>query len=455
MALRWLAGLPGRGRLDLRRGGLPHRLAAGVVDQVVIAVANAANPLLAVALFSKPRAGVMLLAIAIGYAVIGLNRAFVGEVLLALTARTEGQRRDRLVGDGLTTALAFAVTAAAILTVAWAADPPGGRIDLHDLIWVALVVPLLLLHDTARYTYLAQGIQSRALAIDLVFVATQAGAVIATVLAGWMSAVALIGSWGLGAAAGFALFALRTGRRPWRGDPRRWIRQTRFLAGWFTATAVIGQFQVLAVNFLIVGRLDKSALAEFRLAQTALLQPVQNFNQALTSLLVPRLSRLAGLAAQGGPERTPPAGVASALHRQVRKAALALAGLSAVMLAIGVPVAGYVLSRIPSFGDTRELVLPMLVQAGIYLVQVPFTAALRGMHQGRLQFIQYAVFTTASLTSLVLGAQRWGLVGAAGGLTTGAAIGFLATLVCYAVALRRLRGGRTEHWTTDQELTSA
>jgi O-antigen/teichoic acid export membrane protein len=439
-------------------------LAAGVVDQVVIAVANAANPLLAVALFSKSRAGVMLLAIAIGYAVIGLNRAFVGEVLLALTARTEGQRRDRLVADGLTTALAFAITAAVILTVAWAADPPGGRIDLRDLIWVALVVPFLLLHDTARYTYLAQGAQSRALLIDLVFVAAQACAVIGIVLAGRMSPVALIGSWGLGAAAGFALFALRTGSRPWRGDPRRWITQTRFLAGWFTATAVIGQFQVLAVNFLIVGRLDKSALAEFRLAQTALLQPVQNFNQALTSLLVPRLSRLAGLAAQGDPDEAasraakssePAAGVASALHRQVRIAGLALAGLSVVMVAIGVPVAGYILSRIPHFGDTRVLALPILIQAGIYLVQVPFTAALRGMHQGRLQFIQYAIFTTASLTSLVLGAQRWGLVGAAGGLTAGAAIGFVATIVCYAVALRRLRRGRTEHWTTDQELTPA
>src|SRR5207244_8702888 len=166
----------------LRRGGLPHRLAAGVADQVVIAAANAANPLLAVALFSKPRAGVMLLAIAIGYAVIGLNRAFVGAVLLALTARTGGQRRDRLVADGLSTALAFAITAAVILTVAWAADSHGGRIDLRDLIWVALVVPLLLLHDTARYTYLAEGAQPRALLIDLVFVATQACGVTALVL---------------------------------------------------------------------------------------------------------------------------------------------------------------------------------------------------------------------------------------------------------------------------------
>ena len=70
-----------------------------------MATANAGNTLLALTLLLPKRAGVMVLSLGLGDLVIGVSRAFVGDVLLALASRYDGERRARLVRNGLTTAL--------------------------------------------------------------------------------------------------------------------------------------------------------------------------------------------------------------------------------------------------------------------------------------------------------------------------------------------------------------
>jgi O-antigen/teichoic acid export membrane protein len=289
------------------------------------------------------------------------------------------------------------------------------------------------------------------------------------------------------------VFCLRTGHLPWRGDPRVWFGQTRFLSGWFTATAVIAQAHGLAINFLLVGRLSRGALAGFKLAQTTMLQPIQNVNQALISLLVPRMSRSAGAAAAeetaSGPAgpggRAAPAdlavdplaapadlasdplarsgdlapgdlvarGAAAArtLRREVRRLALVFTALATVLVLVGAPVGHYVLSRVPRFADVAALALPVLLQGGLYLIQAPFTAALRGMHRAKRHLIQYSVYSVASLVGLVAGADLGGLAGATWGLTVGAAVGLVASVVLYATAVRRLGDPHSERWVTELE----
>src|SRR5205814_1710378 len=78
--------------------------------------------------------------------------------------------------------------------------------------------------------------------------------------------------------------------------------------------------------------------------------------------------------------------------------------LGAVLVAVVVPVARTVLVRLPKFADIAPLALPIAIQPAIYLVQLPFAAALRGMHRARLLFFQYLAFTGTSLTGLVIGA---------------------------------------------------
>jgi O-antigen/teichoic acid export membrane protein len=402
-----------------------RRFGAGLADQVVVAAANAGNSLLALLLLPNPsRAGVLVLALAVGYATVSLNRAFVGEVLLALAPRLDPDARQRLIRDGLAAALAVGVLGAVVLGAGWALSGAGSAVDLRDLGWIALVLPVVLLQDTARYSLLAQARQQQALINDLGLVAVQGAAVLALVLTGRVTAGGLVLCWGLGALAGYLGYVLRGGHLAWRGNPRRWPTQTRQLAGWFTATAVIGQLHTLAVTFGIGLALSTGAVALFRLVQVTVLQPVQNFNQALTSLLVPRLSRAAATA----PDR---------VRHEIRWVTLALAGLAAALVAVGGLIAQLVLPHIPKYADAAPLAWPVLLQGAIYMLQAPYTAALRGMHRGPLQFVQYIVFAVASLAGLLTGAATGELLPAAWGLAAGSAIGFATALGLYFYALRR------------------
>ncbi|GAA5182375.1 hypothetical protein GCM10023322_19230 [Rugosimonospora acidiphila] len=419
-----------------------RRVAAGLSDQAIIACANAANTILALALLTRARAGAMVLSLGLAYLVLTLNRAFVGEVLIVLAARLDEQRRARLMRNGLAMAVTFGVVAVAVLLVIWVLRPRSGNIDLQDLVWLAPFLPVILLHDTGRAGYLAVREQGSCLLIDLVWVTIQAAAMTGFLLAGHRSAGAIFVSWGLGALAGALVFLARTGQRPWRGDPRQWISETRHLSGWFTATQIVGQIQVQAISFLVSGRLSQRDLSGLRGGQTALIQPVQNFIQAVQSLIVPRLSRLAGDASRRPAREGRTA--AERMRHQTALLAVAFVGLAVLMVVTVAPLSAFVLARLSKFADIAPLALPLCVQAGIYLVELPFAAALRGMHRARLLFFRYVVYTAASLAGLIAGGDADGLHGAVWGLTGGAAVSLLTMIAFYRYALHRLVGSATD-----------
>ncbi|MBN1173485.1 MAG: hypothetical protein JXA67_15035 [Micromonosporaceae bacterium] len=408
---------------------------AGLADQGVMGLANAGNTLLAAILLPRARASDLLLAAAVAYFAIGLNRAFVGDVLLALASRYDDDRRERLVRDGLCSAMGLGLLGMLAFAGVWAFFPPAGPIDLRDLIWLAPFLPMILLHDTGRYAYLSAQAPVRALSIDLVWITTQATIIIISVIVFGPSAPGLLIAWGGGASVGFSAFLFRERVAIWRGDPRRWLAQTRQLAGWFTATAVIAQTQTLAIGFL-TGGLSKTALSGLRTAQATLLQPVQNVQLAVQGLLVPRLSRLVSeIESSAGEGRDPALG---RFRHTVRTTALVFTGLGAAVVVVLWSVANLVLTRVDKFMDIVPLALPISLQAGIYLAQVPFTAALRGMHEAPLLFTQYALFTTVSLTGFVTGARMGDLTGAVWGLVTGSAVGLMVMVALYSVSTRRL-----------------
>jgi heme/copper-type cytochrome/quinol oxidase subunit 2 len=413
-----------------------RRVVTGLVDQALIAGANAANTILALALLSRERAGAMVLSLGLAYLVLTLNRAFVGDVLVVLTARLDAERRARLLRNGLAAAVTFGAVAVVVLLVIWVFRPRTGNIDLQDLVWVAPFLPVILLHDTGRSGYLAVRAQGSCLVIDLVWVSTQVLVITGFLLAGHRSAGMIFVSWGVGALAGALVFLFRTRQWPWRGDPRRWVSETRHLSGWFTATQIVGQIQVQAISFLVSGRLSQRDLSGLRGGQTALIQPVQNFIMAVQSLIVPRLSRLAG-DANRQPEDAGRSAAAT-MRRQTRLLALALAGLAVVLVLTVVPLSEFVLDRLSKFADIAPLALPLGVQSGIYLVELPFGAALRGMHRAGLLFVRYVIYTTASLAGLVIGGDTDGLHGAVWGLTAGAAVSLATMFAFYRYALRQL-----------------
>ncbi|MFF5231082.1 hypothetical protein [Dactylosporangium sp. NPDC000521] len=405
---------------------------AGLLDQVVIATANAANTLLGGILLPKDQFGALALALSVGYFSMYLNRAFVGDVLLALASRFDGEHRGRLIRNGLTTALCSGVTTMIVFTVLWLAWPHDGNIDLDELIWLVPFMVPLMLHDTARCDYLADRRPDKALGIDLVWAGTQGVVIVLMILTGNESPGGFLAAWGIGATAGATVYLLRGRTLPWRGNPKAWLAETRHLSGWFTATAIVAQVQVLSISFLVAGKLSKIELGNLRFVQTVQLQPVQNLVAAIQGLLVPRASRAAADAAKPGAEG---AEAAATLRRQTRQLALAFAVLGTLMVVIVWPLVSWVLTATDKFAEAAPLALPIALQGAVYLLQVPFTAAMRGMHRARMLFVQYVVFATVSLTGLSVGASQ-GLQGAAWGLLTGSTTGLICMVVLYGYALK-------------------
>jgi O-antigen/teichoic acid export membrane protein len=409
---------------------------AGLLDQLVIAVANAGNTLLGpILLDDRARAGLMLLALGVGYFAMYINRAFVGDVLIAMASRYDGERRDRLVRNGLTTAAVAGLAGGVLFLLIWAVWPRGGDVDLLDLIWLAPFLPAIMLHDTARCTYLARRQPEKALTIDLVWAGTQAVIVTAMILLDSYTPGGLLMAWGIGAVAGATIFHLRERQRPWRGDPRQWLAETRHLSGWFTATAVVGQVQVQAVSFLVGYRLTAAEIAGLRFVQTIQMQPVQNLITAVQGLIVPRASVHAADAAKPGLTGQE---AAAALRRQTRLLALGFTLLGLLMVLVVWPIVSYALSQSQKWADVAPLALPIALQGMMYMIQVPFTAAIRGMHRAKLLFAQYVVFSAVSLTGLVIGAQVGGLLGAVWGLFAGTTTGLLCMIAMYWHAVRHL-----------------
>ncbi|GIJ51502.1 hypothetical protein Val02_83880 [Virgisporangium aliadipatigenens] len=407
---------------------MKRRLSVGLVDQAVIALANAANPILAAALLDRRAAGIMLFAVVFAYFANGLGRAFVCEVLLTLAPRLDGEERRTLVRDGAATALCYGVLASLVLVGLWAT----GIDSLRDLVWAAPAVPLILLQDTGRHTALADGKPARALVIDATWVGTQAALIAVLVVADAVRGATLLLAWGTGASVAAGLWLLRDRVNPLRGTPRGWITRTRHLAGWFTATALVGQTHTLVIATSVVNFLDPVALAILRLAQTGVLQPVQNLVTAMNSMLVPRASRLAA------------AGDAQGLRRQTFRMAGGLGALGVVIAVIAALSARPFLElALPKYVDAATLAVPIAIQATIYLLQVPFTAALRGMHRPKSLLVQYLIFSAVSLTGLVLGAWLGGLRAAVWGLAFGSAFGLGVMIAQYLLAERALRAGAT------------
>jgi O-antigen/teichoic acid export membrane protein len=194
----------------------------------------------------------------------------------------------------------------------------------------------------------------------------------------------------------------------------------------------VAQLQVLSISFLVAGKLSKIDLGNLRFVQTVQLQPVQNLVAAIQGLLVPRASRAAADAAKPGAEG---AEAAATLRRQTRQLAIAFAVLGTLMVVVVWPLVSWVLTTTDKFAEAAPLALPIALQGAVYLLQVPFTAAMRGMHRARMLFVQYVVFATVSLTGLSIGASQ-GLQGAAWGLLTGSATGLVCMVILYGYALK-------------------
>lgn len=395
-----------------------RRAVAAVADQAISSGTNFLTSLIAMWLLGPRQFGGLTLALALGYLVLGVARAVIGDPLLAHASAQTDEDRHRMVRDATTTALLLGVVAA--LVVAGFGMLTGPR----ELFWVAPWLVPLLVQDAGRYAALSARHPQGALVLDGVWAGAQAAALVAFWAAGWVSTGMLLAAWGIGAVAGAAWFVAFDGINPLAGRPAAWLAESRHLSGWFTPTALLAQTQYNVVIFLIAALLGKAATGGLRAMQMLVLQPVQTFLLAMTSLLVPRYARQAA------------AGAYAEVRATTQWLTRLLAGAAVLVLA-GIPIGHLLVDHL--FTDYRKylpLLLPIALQTGFYLLTTPFTAALRGMQRGKAVFVTQVVFFAATIPAVVAGALAFGLSGAAWGLLVGAAAQLTAATWQYRTALR-------------------
>lgn len=402
------------------------RALAGIIDQGVSSGTNFLTVLIPGLLFGPEDAGTLVLALSLGYIALGVQRAMVGDPLLAYASAFEEDERRTLVRDATTTALGLGVLAGLIGVIAWST----GSALTADMIWLAPWLPAVLVQDAGRYAFLAARRPDRALILDVVWALAQAAAVVVVLLTGHRTHGAFAAAWGIGALAGAIAYVVISGVNPLRGRPLEWFRKAGHLSGWFTVTAVLAQTQYYLILFVVAIVLDRAATGGLRYMQLLVLQPVQVVLLAAISLLVPRAARLAAT------------GDAGALAHSTGRLAR-LFGPAALLVLVAIPLRHVAVELIfPRFASFAGVLVPVACSAALYTIQTPFTTALRGMQRARALFVVQILFTVTTVPAALAGAVLGGAVGAAWGLLAGAVVQLAALLVNYRAGLIQLRAGR-------------
>jgi len=400
--------------------GTRGRALAGLADQGFAAAANAVNALVAGVLLGPAAYGRYVAAIGVAFITLAVARAFTGEVLLTYTARADGGDYRNQVRDAAATSLSIGGVAVVVSAGIWLL----GFELMSDLAWLLPFLPAALLADAGRYALLSHLRPQRSMMITGAALLTQLGMVVALVANDAVTPAWLLVAWGTGTTvgAGIALGLLRF--NPLRGRPRRWFAATRHLSTWFTGSAVLSQTQNWVALYFVGGYLGHAELGGLRMLQMLVLMPVQNFIWAVSGLIVPGYSKLA---AAGGFGR---------IRRRTRNLVLVFIAIAILVLAL-VPLGEWLFLRLlPAYREFGVLMWPIAMQAGLYLVQSPLNAALRGMQQARSAFLQYVMFVAVLLPASLIGAIAGGVLGAAYGMVVGAIVGLLAAYFFYRRALR-------------------
>ncbi|MDL5159145.1 hypothetical protein [Actinomycetospora termitidis] len=418
-------------------GGISRgRAVVGVADQLVSSASNYLTAFVASAVLLPGEFGAFVAAYAVVTVLCAAGRAVIGEPLLAHLPTVGAARRPSLGSSALTGSAVLGLAGLAVCVVgglAW-----DGAVG-DALLALALWVPGALVVDAGRHVLLARSDTGRALAVDVVWLVAQGVVLLAAFLTtGRFSLGSVAAAWGVGALVALVVLLAVSAEARRIVDPRPWFAESRYLAGWFTLTSVLGQAQVYLVLLLAGAVLVADDVAGLRAVQLLVFQPPVTFLAALLVLATPVMARLAV------------AGDRAGLRRARRTALAATAVLSAVLLA-AIPLRDVLMGLLfPQYLGYTGLVAPIVLQTALAAFAVPFLAQVRGERRGGALFGLQVV----TAVGMLVGAGA-GLVvgGEAGSAVTGLAWGLTASsLVALAAAVVACRPRRAPVVATREEV---
>jgi len=398
----------------VKRGGLT------LADQVLSSGTNFATAIVVARFLGPADYGSYVIAFGAWLVVMGLLRAMVINPFVVKAAALH--RDDWRLAAGSATGITLSAGVLAGLIIAaiglfFGLDHPFGL----PLFVLACFIPALVLQDFWRFAAFSIASPGMALCNDAIWTLAQAIAFLMIWLLVRINPAWMIAGWGAGALAG-ALFGLWQFQViPSFGHSTfLWLKNNASLSGWLGLTNIIYGAGTQAVSFLIAATVGRAALGGIQSVNN-LFGPASLISQASQTIGLPLASKTM---AEAGP---------GAVRRVAFRYSFLL-GLCLTSYTILLLIAGpFLLTKI--FGEAFAKYYSLIVPLGLgFLLNIWGTGAAIGLTAmaagSKLVGVQSLVILT-QLISVALFGCWFGILGAAWGITAGAAMRFLGLwLMC-------------------------
>lgn len=380
-----------------------RRLTAITIDQAISSSSNFLITVLAARVLSADTFGLFGVVFLTYITTQGLARALVGEPLLVRPQESY----DR-PGEAIGTAALLGIAIGSVIAVA------GGVAMLWDqdlgrgLLALAVCLPFLNLQDLGRYLGVATQRPSRAVALDVLWLVLQLGAVAALAVTGSETLTWFVIAWaGSGAVASGLLFWQH--RDHWIILGWDWLRETWPFSWRYAMSFTSRQGSVLVASSFLAGILGARALGAVRGA-LVLFGPQVQLQAAAMAAGTAEVSRL-------DPESPD-------IPRHVRRTTLltGVVALANLLFVLVIP------DRVGELilGDTWEATQTLLLPAGLQMFSLALTSgarsALLGLRKVQITLRVDIAQTVATMGTTIVGALLWDVVGAYWAMAGGQAV---------------------------------
>jgi O-antigen/teichoic acid export membrane protein len=392
-------------------------------DQALSSLTNAALALVVANAVSRSEFGAFSLALVTFSFVIGLARGAIGDpFVVRFTDAAAGPRRRAVAAA---TGAAVVAGAGAGLLCAVAALFLDGQAR-PAMLALALSLPGLVLQETWRHAFFADGRPRAATVNDLIWTVAQFALIGVLLLRGQDSVFLITLAWGASALLAALVGIGQTGVRPALTAAPAWFRETRDLNVRMALDFALNMGAVNLAVFLVGGIVGVVGVGALRAAQV-LLGPLNLLFAGLSAFVLPVLSRRAGAGRR--------------LLRLSLTTSLACGAIAGAWVLLLLLVPESVGRRI--LGDSWDGARSVMLGSGVVSVAVAFVlgAALglkalrRADRMLRVTFVQAPVMLGLG----ALGAWQWGAAGAAYGFAVAQVFGLA---VCWTIFLRADRAPR-------------
>jgi O-antigen/teichoic acid export membrane protein len=382
----------------------------GFTSQLASAAANFGLSWMAARILGPGGLGEVFIGFSAYLVVLGLQRSLLTDPLVARSSTLAAAARTAATRAALTVALMLAAAAAAAIAVVGLLVP--GSIG-RGLLLVSPWLGPTLLQDFWRMALFRDDRGGAGAANDLSWLATMVVMAPAAFLI--RSEWAVIGCWGAGATVAMVVGFAQTGIRPERVIRAvRWWQSTAWPLGrWLGAESLVYALGSQALTFVLAAVLNTQAVGGIRSVQSVF-APLSVIGPALALPGLPAITRRNVVSVTGA--RRLAAGLGAI-------AAVLTVGYVMVAVVGGSRLLGFVFGS--SFRSFEPLVWPIGLREILVAPTLGFPLLLRAQGRGRALL---AGRTIASVVTLTLGtvlAVRDGVIGAAWGIATGAALGAL------------------------------